>query len=101
MQPSNHHPEAPIDVRPATAQPAELPAPSEPAAASAGAAASANGAKRATAFAAFALAWNNLRSAGWVKRIADSATVRGVLSTVRKAINDTQVGSQHDDKKQP
>lgn len=98
MQPSNHQPEPPIHVPPATARPAELPPPSESATAAARAAAPANGAKRA---AAFALAWNNLRSAEWVKRIADSAAVRGVLSTVRKALDDTQVGSRHDDKKQP
>jgi hypothetical protein len=92
MQPSNHQHETPIHVSPASAQPAELPAPSEAAVAAAGA-------KRASS--AFALAWNNLRSAPWVKRIADSAAVRGVLSTVRKALDDTQARSQHDDKKQP
>jgi hypothetical protein len=98
MQPSNHQHAAPIHGSPATAQPAELPAPSESPAASPGAPAPTNGAKRASAF---AIAWNNLRSAPWVKRTADSAIVRGVLSTLRKALDDTQAGSQHDDKKQP
>jgi hypothetical protein len=82
----------PAPGRPAEPPAAGLPAPPE------GAVPATNGAERTSVFAP---AWNKLRSASWVKRIADSATVRALSSTLKKAFDDTQAGSQHDDKKRP
>lgn len=105
MQRDNSNHMASIHDLPTTGQPGKPPAIpgkppaiSEPPATLERVAAPANGTKRASVFAP---AWNTLRSAGWFKRITDSPTVQAFLSTVRKALDDTQAGSQHDDKKRP
>jgi hypothetical protein len=96
MQQDNQQPTASIHELPSNRQPAERPASSELPAASEGEAAAANGTKRASVFAP---AWNRLRSAGWMKRIADFPAVRAFVSTVKKALDDTQADSQRNDKK--
>lgn len=80
---------------PSIRQPAEPP-PSSQLPASEDTGAPANGTKRPSIFAP---AWDRLWSAGWMKWIIGSSAARAFVSTVKKALDDTQPKPERDDKK--